>query len=70
LDRIGLVNDITKIISSNLHIHIRSINISEEDGIFDGKISVSVKNKSQLDRILDQLKEIEGIKKVSRTYAN
>lgn len=70
LDRLGLVNDITKIISSNLHVHIRSINISEEDGIFDGKISVSVKNKSQLDKILDQLKQVDGIQKVSRTYAN
>ncbi len=70
LDRIGLVNDITKIISSNLHVHIRSINISEEDGVFDGKISVSVKNKSQLDKILEQLKNIEGIEKVSRTFAN
>ncbi|NLN32767.1 MAG: bifunctional (p)ppGpp synthetase/guanosine-3',5'-bis(diphosphate) 3'-pyrophosphohydrolase [Flavobacteriaceae bacterium] len=70
LDRIGLVNDITKIISSNLHVHIRSINISEEDGVFDGKISVSVKNKSQLEKILEQLKQVDGIKKVSRTYAN
>lgn len=70
LDRIGLVNDVTKIISSNLHIHIRSINISEEDGIFDGKIAVSVKNKHQLDKILDELKQVDGIQKVSRTYAN
>lgn len=70
LDRIGLVNDITKIISSNLHVHIRSINISEEDGVFDGKISVSVKNKSQLEKILEELKQIEGIQKVSRTFAN
>lgn len=70
IDRLGLINDITKIISSNLHVHIRSFNISEEDGIFDGKISVSVKNKSQLDKILDELKQIEGIQKVSRTYAN
>lgn len=70
LDRIGLVNDVTKIISSNLHVHIRSINISEEDGIFDGKISVSVKNKSQLDKILEELKLVDGIQKVSRTYAN
>src|SRR5690606_9115827 len=52
LGRIGLVNDITTIISSNLHVDIRSINVSEEDGVFDGKISVSVKNKSQLEKIL------------------
>lgn len=70
LDRIGLINDITKIISSNLHVHIRSINITEEDGVFEGKISVSVKNKSQLDKIMDQLKHIDGIQKVSRTFAN
>ncbi|MFA7447377.1 MAG: RelA/SpoT family protein [Weeksellaceae bacterium] len=70
LDRIGLINDITKIISANLHVHIRSINISEEDGIFDGKIAVTVKNKVQLDKIIGELKRIEGIQKVSRTYAN
>lgn len=70
LDRIGLVNDITKIISANLHIHIRSINISEEDGVFDGKLSVSVKNKSQLEKLLDELKRVDGIQTVSRTYAN
>lgn len=70
LDRIGMINDITKIISSNLHVHIRSFNISEEDGIFEGKISVSVKNKSQLDKIMTEIKLVDGIKKVSRTYAN
>lgn len=70
IDRLGLINDVTKIISDNLHVHIRSLNISEEDGIFEGKISVSVKNKSQLDKIIDELKQIDGIKKVSRTYAN
>lgn len=68
IDRIGLINDVTKIISNNLHVHIRSLNISEEDGIFEGKISVSVKNKNQLDKIINELKQIEGIKKVSRTY--
>ena len=65
-----MINDITKIISSNLHVHIRSFNISEEDGIFEGKISVSVKNKSQLDKIMTEIKLVDGIKKVSRTYAN
>lgn len=70
IDRIGLVNDITKIISSNLHVHIRSINISEEDGIFEGKISVSIQNKSQLDKILGQLKQVDGINDVRRKYTN
>lgn len=70
IDRLGLINDVTKVISANLHIHIRSLNISEEGGIFEGKISVSVKNKGQLDKIIVELKQIEGIKKVSRTYAN
>lgn len=70
IDRLGLINDVTKIISSNMHVHIRSFNISEEDGIFEGKISVSVKNKRQLDKIMAELKQIDGIKKVSRTYAN
>lgn len=70
IDRMGLINDITKIISSNLHVHIRSINVSEEDGIFEGKISVSIKNKTQLERLIEQIKQIEGISNVSRTFAN
>lgn len=70
LDRIGLISDITKVISSNLHVHIRSINVSEEDGIFEGKISVSIKNKTQLEKLIDELKRIDGIQKVSRTFAN
>lgn len=70
IDRIGLINDITNIISSGLNVHIRSINISEEDGVFDGKISVSVKNKSQLEVILEKLRQVEGIQTVSRTFAN
>ncbi|MFA5618721.1 MAG: bifunctional (p)ppGpp synthetase/guanosine-3',5'-bis(diphosphate) 3'-pyrophosphohydrolase [Weeksellaceae bacterium] len=70
LDRLGLINDITRVISSNLHVHIRSINVSEEDGVFEGKISVSVKNKEQLDNIMKQLKDIDGIREVKRTFAN
>ena len=66
----GLLNEVTQVISRQLNVNIRKLTIETEDGIFEGKISVSVKNKSQLDKIMTEIKLVDGIKKVSRTYAN
>lgn len=70
LDRPGMVSDITLVISKNNSLNMHSINLSEEAGIFNGKITVSVKNKSQLEEIMSELKRIEGIQSVIRTYKN
>ena len=47
-------------------VFINSINIKGEEGVFDGKISISVKNSSQLDKLVRNLLKIEGVKKVER----
>jgi GTP pyrophosphokinase len=66
IDHIGLVNDITKIISENMHVNMKSISFDSDDGLFSGKINVVVKNKTLLKKLLDKLKKINGIDKVTR----
>lgn len=66
IDNLGLVNDITKIISSNMHVNMKSISFDTDDGIFSGKITVVVKNTNEVKKLMDKLKKINGIDKVSR----
>jgi len=68
VDHVGMVNEITQIISKNMSVNILSLNISGVDGLFDGKITVSVQNKSQLQKLSDSIKKIEGIETVDRIY--
>jgi GTP pyrophosphokinase len=64
----GMVNEITQVISNNMNVNIQSLNISGTDGIFEGKILLTVKNKTQLQKLTDSIKKIEGIEKVDRIY--
>ncbi|PQB04709.1 RelA/SpoT family protein [Aureitalea marina] len=66
IDQMGLVNDLTKVISNNLHIDMKSVHFDTDDGTFKGKITVVVKNKSSLDNLVRNIKKINGIEKVSR----
>ncbi|MEO8934445.1 MAG: TGS domain-containing protein, partial [Xanthomarina sp.] len=66
IDNLGLVNDITSIISSNMHVNMKSLSFQSDDGIFSGKINVIVKNNTLLKKLMDNLKKINGIDKVSR----
>ena len=66
IDDLGLVSKVTKIISNNLNVNIKKLNISGEEGFFEGKITVDVKNNKQLNNLIKQLKKIEGIEKVER----
>ncbi len=66
IDHIGLVNDITQIISSNMHVNMKSLSFDSDDGVFSGKINLIVKNNTLLNKLLGKLKKINGIDKVSR----
>ena len=65
-DNRGIVNNLTKIISNNMDVFIHSINIAGNEGIFDGKLSISVKNRTQLNKLIEKIKKVEGVKKVQR----
>lgn len=66
IDTIGLVNEVTKVISNNLHIDMKSVHFDSDDGIFTGKIIVIVKNKNILNKLVENIKKINGIDKVTR----
>ncbi|WP_420593383.1 RelA/SpoT family protein [Robiginitalea biformata] len=67
IDNMGLINDITDLISDEMHVNMRNINFSTDGGTFEGKITVVVKNKAILKKLVSNLKEINGIDKVVRT---
>jgi GTP pyrophosphokinase len=67
IDRIGLVQEITKMISQNMHTDIRNISFNSDDGVFKGKITVVVPNISILTKMMQNLQRINGIEKVKRT---
>ncbi|MGF1554732.1 RelA/SpoT family protein [Paucihalobacter sp.] len=66
IDNLGLVNEITKLISQNMHVNMKSLSFDSDDGVFNGKITVVVKNINMLKKLIDNLKKINGIHKVTR----
>lgn len=66
LDRMGMINDITKIITNAMSIDMRSFSIESTDGIFTGQISLEVKSKDQLEETIKHLRRIEGVTSVKR----
>lgn len=66
IDRMGLVKDITDILSRNMSIDMKSINFSSDDGIFNGRILVAVTNKAQLEDLIMKLKSVQGVTKINR----
>ena len=66
VDTLGLVNEVTRVISGNLHVNIHSLSISSDGGIFHGKITVEIKNNNQLNQLVQKLLKIDGIEKVKR----
>ncbi|PCE65072.1 RelA/SpoT family protein [Sediminicola luteus] len=66
LDNVGLISKITDIISGNMGVNMRNLNFSTDGGIFTGKITVVVKNNSILTKLINNIKKINGIEKVTR----
>ena len=66
IDHMGLVNDITQEISSNMHVNMKSLSFESDDGLFTGKINIIVKNNTLVKKLVEKLKKINGIDKVNR----
>ena len=66
IDNLGIVNQITKLISNTLNINIKKMSFDTVDNIFRGKITLKVKTKNILNDLIKRLKKINGIEKVVR----
>ena len=66
-DRMGMINDITRLTSKDLNVNIRRFNLGAEDGIFDGFIDLYVHDIDDLENLIMKLKNIKGIESVART---
>lgn len=70
MDSIGLTNELTRVISNNMHVNIQSISLSGEAGIFNGKLAVIVPNNTVLKKMIENIKKIDGVDRVTRVYKN
>lgn len=66
IDRMGLVQEVTRVISENMHVNIRNISFTSDDGIFRGDITVVVPHKNMLVKLMQNLNKLNGIDKVTR----
>jgi len=66
IDRIGLLNDVTRIFSSELQLNIKDVNIKCHDGIFDAHFSFNTHDREEVQHIMDRLKQVSGLQEVAR----
>ncbi|KQT17999.1 MFS transporter [Chryseobacterium sp. Leaf404] len=66
LDRMGMINDITTVISGAMGMDMKSMSIESNDGIFTGNINLEVKHTGQLEETFKKLKDINGVSRVRR----
>ncbi len=65
-DDIGIVNNITSIISKEEKIMMRSINIDSHDGLFEGHLTVMIEDTSRMEALIRKIRTVKGVKSVSR----
>ncbi len=70
MDSLGLTNELTRVISSQMNVNIQSISLNGEAGIFNGQVTVVVQNNTILKKLIDNIKKMDGVDKVIRVYKN
>jgi GTP pyrophosphokinase len=68
IDEVGVVNNITKTISKDLNVNMRSIGFSSDDGVFEGTIMVYVQDTKHLTNLTRNLKKVRGVQTVERIH--
>ena len=66
IDRLGMLNEITQVISSQMNVNIHKLTITSEEGIFDGSIELRVHDRDDVKAIMDNLKGIPDLKEISQ----
>jgi GTP diphosphokinase / guanosine-3',5'-bis(diphosphate) 3'-diphosphatase len=67
-DRIGLINDVSNVISSELKVNMKSLSINTEGGIFEGQITLYINDTRHLDTLIAKLEQVPGVLNVSRAF--
>ncbi len=70
IDGIGLTNKITRVISNEMTVNMKSISLNSEAGVFKGEITVIINNNNTLKKLIDNIKSIDGVEKVTRIYGS
>ena len=70
IDRMGLLLEISRVVSEDFSINIREVSIRSHDGIFEGNISIYVQDTESLNAIMDKFRGIRGIESVKRGADN
>ena len=70
IDRMGILSEITRIVSDDFSINIREVGIRSHDGIFEGKLSIYVQDTDALNAIMDKFRKVKGIEQVKRGLDN
>lgn len=66
LDRIGILHDITRYISTITDVHIKTIHLGTEDGVCEGYIEVKANKAGDIETIINEMSKVEGIQVISR----
>ena len=66
IDRMGLLLEISRIVSEDFSINIREVSIRSHDGIFEGNLSIYVQDADSLNALMDKFRRIKGIESVKR----
>ena len=67
IDRKGILMEMARIISGDFNINIREINIKSHAGIFEGNLSLYVKDVESLNAVMDKMRQVKGIESIKRT---
>ncbi len=66
IDRVGIVNQLTQILSNEANVNMRSISFETDDGIFEGKMTVMVYDTEHLSNLMSKFEQVEGVQRVVR----
>jgi GTP pyrophosphokinase len=66
IDDMGIISNISRVITDEMHVNMRNISIDSNDGVFEGNISLYVKDNGQLLRIIEKLMKVKGVVNVKR----
>ena len=66
IDRVGMLLDISRIISSQMNVNIHKLTIASEDGVFDGTVELRVHDRENVQEIINQLKTVDGLQDVTQ----